>query len=961
MPARSVAPRRSRRAYTETEFAEAVRLAQEIGVIAAADRLSLPESTLRHWVVKQKGARPKRPMGMSYPRDLKRRVLASAQEKGIAAASLEFQVPKARIQGWVRSEGVTVPRKFGEHAAWDITLGWLTRLNPLMEEWRSLAHEWLAQQTDGLPARMTALSLLFKAYIIKQGLTTSPAELLSRFYPLPSSSGFPDTRHGKVCRNYACDFLDWVLRKRFSELDGFGHVFIDPLSRNPLSRASFAGDSTENESRFSALPYSFLVECRQIIAQGRDFKDWTWAQAQLGVEIGLQGGVAPEWFEVPQSLIDEQDPDCVWRRRVRARAAGGPRYEMWSPVRWVAQLAKIILPLRTLQVRLLDSGEADTWSYHIVNGVGTWKRNAGHLRCGTDAKPVQQGIFRRPSNEIRESEVTFPAAWANAVLYVNTNKTADSKKSGNKKGYILPWVVDGGLESDVFYWLYKLREWQSKYNPLARRTSWKELDGRHILKKSDVQIEGFPDSCFLFRLPEERSGKTNLPIADGMLDHTWYAVLEELENRLRLNGKVNRDGTPIQLVHPNRKSKRTYFPPHSVRVSLVTALADAGVPLTILMRLVGHSRLAMTIYYRKRGEAETVQHLSNALEQLKEKGAAVLTDWLKNVQHKKLLQNVIGNYEGAFLGAIPKNPAARNPAGWMPMSLGMCLVGGNASALEEAGSSVGGCYNGGPNIGTATKSKFAPVPGGAKNCIRCRWLVTAPVYLPSLVDHCNVQLYHFEEARMSALTADRRYQDLVAEQIRREKAGEQMLQSALLEDAQAKADSCVKRFNERAQDVVASMRMIERCRIALKRNTSAARVCQELLAVGSFQDVEVALGQVDSELEQLELVCESVAIYPEVEAPAAVLRRSQLMDAALALEGLPPVSFALNQEDQLLVGNELMTRLGRVANPNNPSAGKRRVIEIIDARECLSKHLGLNMRTLLADVQQQTIVRRLPA
>jgi hypothetical protein len=41
---------------------------------------------------------------------------------------------------------------------------------------------------------------------------------------------------------------------------------------------------------------------------------------------------------------------------------------MWSPVRWVALLAKLILPLRTLQVRMLDSGEADTWRYAAGSG-----------------------------------------------------------------------------------------------------------------------------------------------------------------------------------------------------------------------------------------------------------------------------------------------------------------------------------------------------------------------------------------------------------------------------------------------------------------------------------------------------------------------------------------------------------------------------------------------------------------
>jgi transposase-like protein len=952
------ASRPARRVYTAEEIAEAVSIATRVGTINAADQLGIPEGTVRNWVQAASGKVSVDRKYTPYSAEDKERVLEVVQQRGVTAASQEFDIDAHVIRRWAKNAGVKSPRKVGHHAAWDISFAWLVNHNVQMEEWRALAHEWMGRQTEAIESRMTALSLFFKAYILKQGITTFPDELLSRVHPLPPHSvAFPDTRHGKVCLNYTREFLDWVLLSRFGEVDARGQVFVDPLFRNPLPKASFAGDSSPSESVFSPLPYEFLVEARRIIVQGSHFRDWTWAQSQLGVGAGKQGGVAPEWFEVPRALIDEDDPDCVWRRRARAKSAGGPRYEIWSPVRWVAQLVKIIIPPRTLQIRLLDSGEADTKRYDIVQGVGTWSPNRGPLRSGSEAKPLRQGVFRQPANELLNRDVTLPPGWANAVLYVNTNKTADSKRSGHNKGYVLPWVSEGGLENDVFFWLHKIRVWQEKYNPIQRRTSWKELDGRHIVRKSEVQLAGFPDTCFLFRLPEARDNQSHFPIAEGMLNHTWYAVLEELESRLRLNGKVNLDGSAIKLVNPERKKKITYFPPHSVRVSIVTALAEAGLPLTYIMQLCGHSRLAMTIYYRKQGQVEAVAQLAAAFEKLRAAGDALLTDWLRNTEHAKLLEAVITNNDGALLGAIPKHPASRNPLGWMPVGPGMCLVGGNVSALEEAGNVQGGCYNGGPNLGTASKPKHGPVPGGARNCPRCRWLATAPVYLPALVDQCNVQLYHLEEARTAALAADREYQNLVAEQIQREREKEESLDQQVIAKARKRADNCLVRFNERVEDVVATMRLVEKCRVVLKQKTKAAASCQELLAVGGLDDVETALREVPSELEQLDLVCEAVEIHPNLEAPTAVLRRSQLMTVALALEGAPLFLFALSKEDQLLVGNAFMERLARAASRENPRAGRRKVIEIMDARQCLSEHLHLDVKSLAEGMQERCIVR----
>jgi len=59
-------------------------------------------------------------------------------------------------------------------------------------------------------------------------------------------------------------------------------------------------------------------------------------------------------------------------------------------VRWVALLVQLILPLRTFQMRMLDSGEADTWRYD-----GGGQRNRGPLAGGTERKPHSQDVFRR--------------------------------------------------------------------------------------------------------------------------------------------------------------------------------------------------------------------------------------------------------------------------------------------------------------------------------------------------------------------------------------------------------------------------------------------------------------------------------------------------------------------------------------------------------------------------------------
>lgn len=840
-------------------------------------------------------------------------------------------MPKASTAPALKVKGVTRQT--------DATLGWVEREYPQLETWRTLAVDWLKGETRGLTPRFSAVVAFFERYIVQHGLPLDPAVFLARNTVLPDfyRTACPDSLQGIKYNNSIHAFLHFVLLRNFSEAGDDDLPVVSPAFRNPVPRMSKSGLPKRDESVHSPLPYGYIDELRQMLAAGPHFCDWLWTQSGKGVELGQGGRGAPDWFEVTEDQVDRNDPDCVWRiRKVSPNYRGGQVLEMWSPVRWVALLVKLILPLRTFQVRMLDSGEADTWRY----SAGEWTLNPNRLAQGSERRPLQQGVFRR-SNPLSDGEES------STVLYINTNKTADIAKPGPEKGYLLPWSLGGPVHQDVFYWLEKLRNWQEKYNPVSRRTSWSELDGRHINAKSDIQLAGYPDACFLFRLPEVKDGERHLPVRGRGLENCWFALLEVLELRLADRGETHRNGTPIRFLPPPEEQNNgltTLFPLHSLRVSLITALAMEGqVPFPILQKLVGHSRLLMTLYYTKPGATHIRDVLHGAAERLEERKESSIQNFLLDTTHDELLQKAICNSVPSLAAAIPQHPAARNPVGWMPMHHGLCLVGGNTSEREDNGV-VGGCYNGGPNLASSSAPKYGPVPGGSRNCVRCRWFVTEPHHLPALAAHFNTLAYHFDEARNACLAREQELQGLKKQKADAEDAGHPFACQGAYRQAERVWESAMKRFSDLAEDLVACWRLIERCKAALDTTQGDGT---QLVMVGEVADVRVAFEETESELLQLSGVCESVGVYPDLEPGKAVFRRSQLIDGVLYRDDLPPVFMLLSEQEQLLAGNAFMRRLAQQINPANPVLGQREVIRLMDAGVRLSQHFNMDLASLL--------------
>ncbi|MEC5208745.1 hypothetical protein QF022_003701 [Vogesella perlucida] len=577
---------------------------------------------------------------------------------------------------------------------------------------------------------------------------------------------------------------------------------------------------------------------------------------------------------------------------------------------------------------MLDSGEADTWRYN----AGNWIPNTRLHAEGTLQKPVERGIFRKQYDpELGEVRTT---------LYINTNKTADIAKQG-ELGYVIPWQY-----TELLFWLEKLRNWQEKYNPLPRPISWRELDHRHLRgPRSDYQLSRTPDTCFLFRDAAAHDEDDRYkPVIDDTLFALWYRLLKELERRCAARNETAGEGKPLRFVVENT-SRTTLYPLHSLRVSLLTCLAvDAEVPLVVLAKLVaGHSRVIMTLYYTKIGAVQMTRILDAASQKLQATAENGLRRFLLEAEYEELERSAVANNMEGVKAALAIHPGDRNPAGWLARSYGMCLVGGNTST-DEFNGKIGGCMNGGEllrsNTKDASNNVYAPVPGGAGNCIRCRWFITEPHYLDALRAHFNNISYQMVEAAKVAKKHETQMESLKEKRYQAELADMPFMGQAALVNASTLWESAITKTDELGHDLIATFRLIKRCFNLIEQSSQEDKTKQQIVAVGGLQDLKLAFESTQSELLQLSGVCQDAELYPDENPREAVFRRSQLLDSALYRDGYRPVFAQLTRDEQLQIGNRFMDHLALLAQPGSPKEGLRQVVGMIETGRSLSE-IGL--------------------
>lgn len=796
----------------------------------------------------------------------------------------------------------------------DVTLMWVLEFDKDLDEWRALAEEWLETQVRGKNRSLEALLKIFKEYISPHNIPRTLKDFLTKGYSAPDFYEICFARLGSQIdaiqkAKKVVNFIDWILLEKYSIEDDLGNRLIPDELHNPLTKflPESYGGSNRNESDKNVLPYRYIKDLRSILCPTNavHFKDWQFAQ-----EATDATGNGGDWFVVDKSLIDENDPDCVFRKRETSKYERDTKglpvevYELWSPAISVALLTKLLLPLRTYQVRMLNSGEMDTYRYVQPERTkpGHWVENDSALRKGNENNPFEKGVLRKFNDPTSKMEMTG--------FYINTNKTGDINKEEEQKGYEIPWQYE-----EAQYWLAKLRDWQQKYNPVDKPTPWLNLKQKHFGHIKDNKIlKQMGSTTFLFRNPST-FGEEDMPIRKSGLEPLWHKTLTELENRLKAHGASEEE----RSIRFTKNKVTTLYPLHSLRVSLITAYAlEGGVPMPILSKAIaGHARLVMTLYYTKAGISYVTDKMNQAEQNILDSDKESFGRFLRDAKYEQLDISVASNDPIAYQAVIN---AQQSGAGIIIGDKGICPRG------------CFGCENGGVFVNDDTGSTtFGPVPGfPEQNCVRCRWFVTGPAFLPGLIHHFNTIGYNMGETGKRVIEFQNEIENLENLKYECEENDQIFTDQTKLFKFERLHQQEIQRNDKLANDYNATLRLIDKC-IAISKNKPSSEGFQ-LVPVGVMSDIGLTITPVGHELEQLQVLCNGAEIFPETDASKAILQRSQIIDLTLARNGKKPVMFSLTEEEQLIAGNQfmrlLMHRAGSLKDAIPYAVGRKKLEEI---------------------------------
>lgn len=796
-------------------------------------------------------------------------------------------------------------------------LEWLLDYDADLQQWNEYATEWIKTIVRSKDIALNSLSNFFKKYVILYNITRSVQEFISIEYDTPDFYEIIYAERGSQSNalkeaKKLVEFVDWIIAEKFSVEDDLGNKLTPAEFKNPLTKylPDAVKSSQRNGSDKNVLPYRYIKDLRNILCppNATCFNDLEFAQS-----AGDPKATGGDWFMVDESVIDKNDTDCVYRFRGTTKYEQTKKElpeevcEMWFPGTTVALLTKLLLPLRTYQVRMLDSGETDTYKYmqSMRNLAGEWIKNDSHLSRGTEKNPFARGVLRKFKDPTTQLEMTG--------FFINTNKTADINKEESDKGYDIPWQYE-----EVQYWLAKLRDWQMKYNPISRPAKWTELTRKHLGNAKDVRIlEQMGESSFLFRDPSS-IGEEHLPIKSYGLDSLWYKTLKQLEVQLKENTSSEEERT-LKFVPPDGEQTTTYYPLHSLRVSLITAYAlEGGVPMPILSKAIaGHARLIMTLYYTKAGISYVTDTMNQAEKSILENDQEAFDRFIRDAKYEQLETSVAANDPIAYQAVIN---AQQSGASIIISDKGICPKGGF------------GCNSGGTYVNDDTDNiTYGEVPGfPEQNCVRCRWFVTSPAFLPGLVHHFNTVGYNIGETGKRVIKYQHDIELLENEKYECELNGTIFTkQHELLKYEQFYAQE-IQKNDKLANDYNATLRLIDKCMKLIKEPSSVDGF--QLVTVGSISDVGISINAIDHELEQLQIICNGAELFPETDASKAVLQMSQIIDLTLKNNNKMPVMFSLTEEEQLIAGNQFMrlliNRAGSLKDAIPYAIGRKKLEEI---------------------------------
>ncbi|WP_052439732.1 gamma-mobile-trio integrase GmtZ [Vibrio campbellii] len=749
--------------------------------------------------------------------------------------------------------------------------------------WAEMIKEFL-KSARAHDTKMKDLCEFVREYIEPNGFEASPLEFLTRgstnIQPMLNLfEQVPVTRRKKWAFSIN-EFLDWIISSYLILEDtDTGEITHIKDAKNPFSHINFNGEAAPqvvNETGKMNLPYQF-------VKLGRE---WIFPSDSIEKKLSYRDlthlhRFSSDWVQInDSSLLDKNDPDCVFKFE------NGKTY-LWFPAYWTYTYSLMQLPARGMQIVYCDSGEADQELADFKDGKVAWKKNKTKLA----------GLTNRQSMVSKSGQGEFG-------VHYTSNKT---KFDGS--GYTIPF-----MPIELAYWLVKLRKWQQKYNPLKEPTKWLDCERTNL---NEVQRKQKGSNCFLFRdYLEKEPGTFGGRLTTRLAAALYFSGKNDIKTATYKGLKYNQSIKELEKSQTIPLSHfKSPYTPHSMRVSLINAYAfEFGIPLEVIMKLVGHSSILMTIYYTKSGK--TGANLREKMEVGEKEAMSKATQTLKSFVEQQRIEEVKSQLVGSSVDLLNSLDNARPASSYLWKDFGICPVGG-------AFCSEGGCP-------VATKANiYHPVPAGylgEQNCFQCRFFITGPAFLVGLAAM-------FNEISLAVNTQSIRYAylgqklDNIAEKIdvidhqlykikvdsaekpalesdRRELVGKRMHLNSEIETRAKKLDLYLSDMN-------AIHRHIHNCQILMRKPQENTENHYQLIVPHEFT-LGVELDEVSS-FHQLSEVCSNAELYHSCSDDLAVTRRSQMIDKMMVENGIQPQFFLLSEEEQLLVGNQLtelmLTRL----------------------------------------------------
>jgi hypothetical protein len=755
-------------------------------------------------------------------------------------------------------------------------------LTPNLKKWRKLFIRWIDEVLHIKSSKLhyEALTHFFSYLALLDEKDIDPLIFLSNQRSKESLEYFRKEYPNSYARylSYLYRFTQWIVEDQMSELDdnGFfvsiGHPLITTYQYDNLQNKT-KSTTSHSETVQVKIPTSFLITMQEILTEDN--------------------------YKWPKSLSNQY---FDW-----LNPRTGKLESIWSPVHTHTFLTMIEIPIRKIQVSMLDSGEGDLQRYNPQNKK--WQtNNSPHKGYWNDLRAVKpdRGAITKVIDGLSET----------VGFYISTNKTADIAVGfGPESGYTIPWNNEILIKQ-----FDELRTWQEKYFPVRGPLPYRNLisGSTSDSKPSKSVLEQTPDRFYLFRCPI--SSSIGSPASNNILMRFWWSLMEKLEQRLNEQGEAVK--IVLKVNEKTNQVERTLFTPHGLRVAGLTSLAEAGVPIEVLSKIIaGHASILMTIYYLKYGNSYITDTLNKARREIEDNAKKDLKNWLIEATYDEAKRYMVANNEAGLMTLLENKALS---AIWGGTSLGICPFGGRR------------CDDGGPLIKketASTKAKFGPVPGGQGNCMMCRHFVTGLPWLIDLWLHGNKLLEEisFQAKEINVLRSKQTVLTKQRYQLAKNNQSHLIMPDMIskIKNLDAHIETKSERLEQTIYNAHATYNYITRVR-KLKPLNSECNTANEF-EQNSVTTVNNDLG-IDlietTDFQVKNLLVQASRVYPEIADARVEMERDHFVDQILVNNGLPPLTFSpLTKEEKSAASDALSSLL----------------LSKVGAAECENLNKGLTM------------------